>query len=253
MVMTRGSLTLMLLPALLFATSCKGADDTADTFSTFSGGDTGDTGDTGDPEDGEFAEPRIRILLGRQYVNAVNDLLGPAAATAASPRADVTLNGFDAIGAAQISLTDADNIVREQTYHHDMPLVSQVSLMAIWLALGAGSGPWRLMGVVVGLLPGCGPQIVTTTLYISGAIPLSAQIGNAISNDGDALFPAIALAPRAAIVATLYTTIPALVRKNSENRDSSRRLPPTWKVAMARNRVIAPIVMAESAMLKEGQ
>lgn len=105
MVMTRGSWTLLLLPAVLFATSCKGADDTADTFSTFSGGDTGDTSDT---EDGEFAEPRIRILLGRQYVNAVSDLLGPAAALAASPRADVTLNGFDAIGAAQISLTDAD-------------------------------------------------------------------------------------------------------------------------------------------------
>lgn len=78
-----------------------------------------------------------------------------------------------------------------------------------WLQVWLPFAP--LMGVAVGLLPGCGPQIVTTTLYISGAIPLSAQIGNAISNDGDALFPAIALAPRAAIVATLYTTIPALL------------------------------------------
>jgi hypothetical protein len=47
-------------------------------------------------------------------------------------------------------------------------------------------------------------------LYLSGAIPLSAQIGNAISNDGDALFPAIALSPQVALVATLYSTIPAL-------------------------------------------
>ena len=52
---------------------------------------------------------------------------------------------------------------------------------------------------------------MVTTLYLSGFVPLSAQIGNAISNDGDALFPAIALAPKAAIVATLYSAIPALI------------------------------------------
>ena len=57
----------------------------------------------------------------------------------------------------------------------------------------------------------CGPQILVTTMYLSGAIPLSAQIGNAISNDGDALFPAIAIAPRVAIVATLYSAVPALL------------------------------------------
>ena len=68
-----------------------------------------------------------------------------------------------------------------------------------------------LMAVLVGFIPGCGPQIVVTTLYLSGALPLSAQLGNAISNDGDALFPAIALAPRAALVATLYSAIPAVL------------------------------------------
>lgn len=66
-------------------------------------------------------------------------------------------------------------------------------------------------GVLVGMIPGCGPQIITTSLYLSGAIPLSAQIGNAISNDGDALFPAIALSPKVAIWATLYSAVPALV------------------------------------------
>ena len=58
---------------------------------------------------------------------------------------------------------------------------------------------------------GCGPQIIVTSLYLSGYIPLSALMGNAISNDGDALFPAIAIAPRTAIVATLYSTIPAVL------------------------------------------
>ena len=68
-----------------------------------------------------------------------------------------------------------------------------------------------LMAIFFGLLPGCGPQIVVTTFYLNGLIPLSAEIGNAISNDGDALFPAIALAPKAAIIATLYSTIPAII------------------------------------------
>jgi hypothetical protein len=68
-----------------------------------------------------------------------------------------------------------------------------------------------LMAVLVGFLPGCGPQVIVTTLYLQGIIPFSAQIGNAISNDGDALFPALAVAPKASIIATAYTAIPALI------------------------------------------
>ncbi|EGU37818.1 putative manganese transporter 11 TMS [Vibrio ichthyoenteri ATCC 700023] len=76
----------------------------------------------------------------------------------------------------------------------------------------SGWGPYMpLIGLAVGLLPGCGPQILVTSLYISGAAPLSAQLANSISNDGDALFPAIALAPKAALVATFYSAIPALI------------------------------------------
>ena len=68
-----------------------------------------------------------------------------------------------------------------------------------------------LLGVLVGFIPGCGPQVLIATLYINGVVPFASLIGNAISNDGDALFPAIALNPRAAIVATGYSAIPALV------------------------------------------
>lgn len=68
-----------------------------------------------------------------------------------------------------------------------------------------------LAAILVGFIPGCGPQIVVTTLYLAGAIPLSAQLANGIANDGDALFPALALAPRAAILATAYSAIPALL------------------------------------------
>ena len=68
-----------------------------------------------------------------------------------------------------------------------------------------------LIAILFGFLPGCGPQVVVATFYLNGYIPLSAELGNAISNDGDALFPAIALAPKAAILATLYSAVPALV------------------------------------------
>ncbi|MDD9177238.1 MULTISPECIES: putative manganese transporter [Aliivibrio] len=75
-----------------------------------------------------------------------------------------------------------------------------------------GYGMWMpLIGLAIGLLPGCGPQILVTSLYLSGAMPMSAQLSNAISNDGDALFPAIALAPKAAMVATFYSAVPAFV------------------------------------------
>ncbi len=67
------------------------------------------------------------------------------------------------------------------------------------------------IAILIGFLPGCGPQILVTTLYLNGIIPLSAQIGNAISNDGDALFPAIALHPKAAFRATIYSAFPAII------------------------------------------
>lgn len=73
-------------------------------------------------------------------------------------------------------------------------------------------GIWMpAVGIVIGMLPGCGPQILITSLYLAGSVPLSTQLSNAISNDGDALFPAIALAPKAALFATIYTAIPAVV------------------------------------------
>ena len=68
-----------------------------------------------------------------------------------------------------------------------------------------------LIAVLVGFIPGCGPQILVTSIYLMGIIPLSAQIGNAISNDGDALFPVLAIAPKVGLIATLYSAVPAII------------------------------------------
>ncbi len=68
-----------------------------------------------------------------------------------------------------------------------------------------------LIAVLIGFIPGCGPQIIVTSIYLMGIIPLSAQIGNAISNDGDALFPVLAIAPKVGLIATLYSALPAII------------------------------------------
>ncbi|MCF2909445.1 putative manganese transporter [Pseudoalteromonas sp. DL2-H2.2] len=81
--------------------------------------------------------------------------------------------------------------------------------LAAWFSEYAVFAP--LIAIAIGMLPGCGPQIVVTSLYIQGVLPFSALAANAIANDGDALFPALALAPRAAALATLYSAIPALL------------------------------------------
>ena len=46
---------------------------------------------------------------------------------------------------------------------------------------------------------------------IEEAIPFSALVANAISQDGDALFPLMAIDMKAAIIATIYTTIPGVI------------------------------------------
>jgi len=80
-------------------------------------------------------------------------------------------------------------------------------------ALSAAAGVVAPMaGAALGLVPGCTPQIIFAQLYaVEEAIPFSALVANAISQDGDALFPLMAIDMKAALIATIYTTLPALV------------------------------------------
>ncbi len=67
------------------------------------------------------------------------------------------------------------------------------------------------MAGAVGFVPGCGPTMVATALYLDWAILLTAQLGKASSKDGDALSPAIARASNGTGLATLCSAIPALL------------------------------------------
>jgi hypothetical protein len=68
-----------------------------------------------------------------------------------------------------------------------------------------------VVGALIGLVPGCAVQIVFAGMFAAGGMPLATLVANTISQDGDALLPLLALEHRSALVATVLTTIPALV------------------------------------------
>lgn len=162
----------------------------------------------------------------------VLDLVAPSWIEARLPGA--LREGIAMVGVALMLLIWATSPVGTMTNPADPALTratEETSFISVWVigaflvydyavayggldlaALFASVG-WLLplMGVLVGLLPGCGPQILVTTLYINGTVPFAALMGNAISNDGDALFPALAVSPRAALIATWVSAIPALI------------------------------------------
>ncbi|NMA54308.1 MAG: arsenic efflux protein [Firmicutes bacterium] len=81
-------------------------------------------------------------------------------------------------------------------------------VLAAMTSAGLGS---VLLGVLVGIIPGCGPQVLFVSLYLKGMFPFAALLANAISQDGDALFPLIAMDRNAALWSTVINTIVAAV------------------------------------------
>ncbi len=68
-----------------------------------------------------------------------------------------------------------------------------------------------ILAAVIGLIPGCGPQIIAITAYTKDIISFPALAANAISQDGDALFPLLVRHRAASLWATVHTTIPAII------------------------------------------
>lgn len=79
---------------------------------------------------------------------------------------------------------------------------------SLLLAAGVAS---VVVGGMIGLIPGCGPQIIFVALFSRGLVPFAALLANSISQDGDALLPLLALDRRSAIWASIITTIPAIL------------------------------------------
>jgi len=68
-----------------------------------------------------------------------------------------------------------------------------------------------IIGALVGMIPGCGPQIIFVSLYLKGILPIEALIAHSISQDGDALLPLIAMDIKSSLALTIITTIIALI------------------------------------------
>jgi hypothetical protein len=83
------------------------------------------------------------------------------------------------------------------------------NVIALWM-MSAGIMT-VIMGALIGLIPGSGPQIIFVALYGKGLVPFAALLANAISQDGDALFPLLAIDRKSSLTASLITTIPAII------------------------------------------
>ncbi|MFC4360118.1 putative manganese transporter [Halobium salinum] len=138
-------------------------------------------------------------FVGRRYVG--HGHVGQARDTFANVRETLTHAGMET------SFVTVWVITAYLLYEYTM-LFSGLDLAAVAAAVGVLA---PVAGAALGLIPGCGPQIVLATAYAEGAIPFSALTANAISQDGDALFPLIAIDKKAAVIASIYTTVPALV------------------------------------------
>ena len=161
----------------------------------------------------------VDAMIGNSAIEAPATLLGVVGGTLAlvmrlMPRRQRGPRVQSPIGASLVRRTAEDtNFIT--VWVIGAFLVFELCVYLLGLDLKAFFDGWAiftpLIAVLLGFLPGCGPQVLVTTMYLAGLIPLSAQIGNTISNDGDALFPAIAIAPKVAIVATLYSAVPAVI------------------------------------------
>lgn len=117
------------------------------------GGGTGQGDDGADeiPPELRPAPAALRRLLQRQYVNAVGDLLGPEAAQAAAPPHDVALNGFDAVGASQQALSDAQVDAYEDSARAVTAAAAAAGRLSSWLACDpATAGDRACLEQVVG-------------------------------------------------------------------------------------------------------
>jgi hypothetical protein len=108
--------------------------------------------------------------------------------------------------------------------------VHEVAFVTVWVAVaylawsaatnltrfdGSQLPLWGVAGVLVGacigLIPGCAVQIVFAGMFAAGGLPLPTLAAKTVSQDGDALLPLLALEHRSALLATVLTTLPALV------------------------------------------
>lgn len=84
--------------------------------------------------------------------------------------------------------------------------VSGVSVGEVAATVGSGTVA-PVFGGLLGAIPGCGVHVGFVGLYADGGVSWPALVANTISQDGDALFPLLAIDRRRALTATVYTAL----------------------------------------------
>jgi hypothetical protein len=70
--------------------------------------------------------------------------------------------------------------------------------------------PVTLIAVIVGMIPGCGPQIFLARLFTAGSLPFAAILANSVSQHGDSIFPLLGRRRGQALRVTISSTVLAL-------------------------------------------
>lgn len=84
--------------------------------------------------------------------------------------------------------------------------VSGVSVGEMAATVGSGAVA-PVFGGLLGAIPGCGVHVGFVGLYADGGVSWPALVANTISQDGDALFPLLAIDRRRALIVTGYTAL----------------------------------------------
>lgn len=136
----RWTLTLGVAATMLVLGCYNGLEGGRDGSAGLDGGDS-ETGDGGDeiPAELEPAPASLRLLLQRQYVGAIEDLLGPEAAAVATPPENHAINGFDAVGASQLALGDQEIDAYEQSARAVVEAAVAAGTISQWLACDPAS------------------------------------------------------------------------------------------------------------------
>lgn len=152
----------------------------------------------------------------------------PESGTGATALLAVAVTGIAASAALVGGSDPADPEPEPSVGRHTARTVAPILL---WTAVAVGGvellmsavsvDPARIVGVVgplapvgagvFGAIPGCGPHIGLVTAHRELGLPASVLVADAVNQDGDALFSLLAADPPAAVAATIYTTVAAVV------------------------------------------
>ncbi len=145
--------------------------------------------------------------------SAADDPLPAAGEVAAASQAHHVRRGAEVVYAAiRTAVKDASEI----TLWVAVADLAFYAVQHIWgpqvkVWMNGAMIPVTLISIVVGMIPGCGPQIFLARLFTAGSLPFPAILANSVSQHGDSIFPLLGRRRSQALRVTISSTILALV------------------------------------------